>query len=154
MQKFSFFEVEEKEVGNVVKALNRANWNGRKVSVEIAGEEGKDTPKGKRRSEGGSYGKKEFDGKSVVTRTIAAANPPASVTVNPNTLPPTRKRASPVVKSAVTPKHVVKKTTGNNSSRETTSLRIQNPTSAKKAGQDGHLKEIDKRNGRHCLRKL
>ena len=63
MQKFSFFEVEEKEVGNVVKALNRANWNGRKVSVEIAGEEGKDTPKGKRRSEGGSYGKKEFDGK-------------------------------------------------------------------------------------------
>lgn len=140
MQKFSFFEVEEKEVGNVVKALNRANWNGRKVSVEIAGEEGKDTPKGKRRSEGGSYGKKEFDGKSVVTRTIAAANPPASVTVNPNTLPPTRKRASPVVKSAVTPKHVVKKTTGNNSSRETTSLRIQNPTSAKKAGQDGHLK--------------
>ena len=63
MQKFSFFEVEEREVGNVVKALNRANWNGRKVSVEIAGEEGKDTPKGKRRSEGGSYGKKEFDGK-------------------------------------------------------------------------------------------
>ena len=63
MQKFSFFEVEEKEVGNVVKALNRANWNGRKVSVEIAGEEGKDTPKGKRGSEGGSYGKKEFDGK-------------------------------------------------------------------------------------------
>lgn len=63
MQKFSFFEVEEKEAGNVVKALNRANWNGRKVSVEIAGEEGKDAPKGKRRAEGGNYGKKEFDGK-------------------------------------------------------------------------------------------
>lgn len=151
MQKFSFFEVEEKEVGNVVKALNRANWNGRKVSVEIAGEEGKDTPKGKRRSEGGSYGKKEFDGKSAVTRTIAAANPPASVTVNPNTLPPTRKRASPVVKNAVTPKHVVKKTTGNNSSRETTSLRIQNPTSAKKAGQDGHLKRNKQRDTTICL---
>lgn len=63
MQKFSFFEVEEKEANNVVKALNRANWNGRKVSVEIAGEEGKDTPKRKRRTEGGNYGKKEFDGK-------------------------------------------------------------------------------------------
>ena len=36
---FSFFEVEEKEAQNVVKALNRANWNGRKVSVEVAGEE-------------------------------------------------------------------------------------------------------------------
>ena len=63
MQKFSFFEVEEKEAGNVVKALNRASWNGRKVSVEFAGEEGKDAPKGKRRSEGGSYSKKEFEGK-------------------------------------------------------------------------------------------
>ena len=63
MQKFSFFEVEDKEAGNVIKALNRANWNGRKVSVEIAGEEGKDAPKGKRRNEGGNYGKKEFDGK-------------------------------------------------------------------------------------------
>jgi ATP-dependent RNA helicase DeaD len=39
MQNFSFFEVEEKEAQNVVKALNRANWNGRKVSVEVAGEE-------------------------------------------------------------------------------------------------------------------
>ena len=64
MKNFSFFEVDEKEAGNVVKALNRANWNGRKVSVEIAGEEGKEAPKGRRKSEGGSsYGKKEFDGK-------------------------------------------------------------------------------------------
>lgn len=60
MPKFSFFEVEEKEAGNVVKALNRANWNGRKVSVEVAGEEGKEAPKS-RRNEGG-YGRKEFDG--------------------------------------------------------------------------------------------
>lgn len=63
MQKFSFFEVEEKEAGNVVKALNRASWNGRKVSVEIAGDEGKDAPKGKRPGTAGGYGKKEFDGK-------------------------------------------------------------------------------------------
>lgn len=40
MKNFSFFEVEEKEAQTVVKALNRANWNGRKVSVEVAGEEG------------------------------------------------------------------------------------------------------------------
>ena len=39
MKNFSFVEVEEKEAQNVVKALNRANWNGRKVSVEVAGEE-------------------------------------------------------------------------------------------------------------------
>ena len=39
MKNFSFFEVEEKEAQNVVKAFNRANWNGRKVSVEVAGEE-------------------------------------------------------------------------------------------------------------------
>lgn len=52
-----------KEAGNVVKALNRANWNGRKVSVEIAGEEGKEAPKGRRKSESNNYGKKEFEGK-------------------------------------------------------------------------------------------
>ncbi len=66
MQKFSFFEVEGKEAGNVMKALNRANWNGRKVSVEIAGEEGKDAPKGANvRVRGGNYGKKEFDSKKA-----------------------------------------------------------------------------------------
>lgn len=64
MQKFSFFEVEEKEATNVVQALNRANWNGRKVSVEIAGEEEKGNSRGGRRNEGGnSYGKKEFGDK-------------------------------------------------------------------------------------------
>ena len=40
MKNFSFFEVDEKEAQTVVKALNRANWNGRRVSVEVAGEEG------------------------------------------------------------------------------------------------------------------
>ncbi|RGN29622.1 DEAD/DEAH box helicase [Bacteroides oleiciplenus] len=64
MPKFSFFEVDEKEAANVVKSLNRANWNGRKVSVEVAGEEGKEAPKGRRSSgEGSAYGRKEFDGK-------------------------------------------------------------------------------------------
>ena len=126
MQKFSFFEVEEKEVGNVVKALNRANWNGRKVSVEIAGEEGKDTPKGKRRSEGGSYGKKEFDGKKRSNKDDRRSESTGKRN-NKSEYPATDKKKS-------------KPTTGNNSSRGTTSLRIQNPTSAKKAGQDEHLK--------------
>ena len=40
MQNFSFFEVPEKEAINVVKALSRAKWNGRKVVVEVSSEEG------------------------------------------------------------------------------------------------------------------
>lgn len=39
MKSFSFFEVDEKEAQMVVNSLNRASWNGRRVSVEIAGEE-------------------------------------------------------------------------------------------------------------------
>lgn len=42
MQKFAFFEVEEAETKNVLKALKRANWNRRKVSVEIAGDDHKE----------------------------------------------------------------------------------------------------------------
>ena len=42
MKNFSFFEVEEKQAQNVVKALNRTNWNGRKVTVEVKGRAGKD----------------------------------------------------------------------------------------------------------------
>lgn len=110
MQKFSFFEVEEKEANNVVKALNRANWNGRKVSVEIAGEEGKDAPKGKRRAEGGNYGKKEFDGKNAAIKMTAAANLPASARTKPNMqLPTRRKRTNPVAKSAGTPRRAAKR---------------------------------------------
>lgn len=45
MQKYSFFEVEEKEARNVLKALNGTAWNRRKVSVEIAGEEAKESRK-------------------------------------------------------------------------------------------------------------
>ena len=63
MPKFSFFEVEEKEAQNVMKSLNRANWNGRKIAVEVAGEESKETSRGSRREEGGNYGRKEFGGK-------------------------------------------------------------------------------------------
>lgn len=54
MKNFSFFEVEEKEAQNVVKALNRANWNGRKVSVEVAGEESSTGRKNGERRTGGT----------------------------------------------------------------------------------------------------
>ena len=33
MKNFSFFEVEEKEAKNVIKALSRANWNGRQTEI-------------------------------------------------------------------------------------------------------------------------
>ncbi len=39
MKSFSFFEVDEKQAQNVVKALNQAKWGGRKVVVEVASEE-------------------------------------------------------------------------------------------------------------------
>lgn len=151
MQKFSFFEVEEKEVGNVVKALNRANWNGRKVSVEIAGEEGKDTPKGKRRSEGGSYGKKEFDGKKRSNKDDRRSESTGKRN-NKSEYPATdKKKSKPSREERGYTKARGKKTTGNNSSRGTTSLRIQNPTSAKKAGQDEHLKRNKQRDTTICL---
>ena len=42
---------------------NRASWNGRKVSVEVAGDEGKGGSEGQTSGTAGSYGKKEFDSK-------------------------------------------------------------------------------------------
>lgn len=54
MQNFSFFEVPEKESNNVLNSLNNAKWNGRKVVVEVAGEEG-----GKSRDNGPSRGYRE-----------------------------------------------------------------------------------------------
>ena len=58
MPKFSFFEVEEKEARNVLKALNRAKWNGRKVVVEVAGEEEKEAGRRNSRKDD-SKGKRE-----------------------------------------------------------------------------------------------
>ena len=49
MRNFAFFEVEEGATKNVLKALNRVSWRGRKVSVEVA-----DAPdKGQGGKEGG-----------------------------------------------------------------------------------------------------
>lgn len=59
MKNFSFFEVEEKQAQNVVKALNRTNWNGRKVTVEVAGEEAPTERRGHgKRNEGSDQGGK------------------------------------------------------------------------------------------------
>lgn len=50
MQNFSFFEVAEQQASMVLKALNKVSMNGRKVVVEIAGENnGKSDKSGKKR---------------------------------------------------------------------------------------------------------
>lgn len=49
MQNFSFFEVAEEQAPMVIKALNKASVNGRKVSVEIAGENNGKSDKGGRK---------------------------------------------------------------------------------------------------------
>jgi ATP-dependent RNA helicase DeaD len=50
MQNFSFFEVPEDEAHDVIKALNRAQANGRRIVVEEAGENnGKSDKGGKKR---------------------------------------------------------------------------------------------------------
>ena len=46
MQNFSFFEVAEEQAPMVIKALNKASVNGRKVSVEVAGENNGKSDKG------------------------------------------------------------------------------------------------------------
>lgn len=62
MKNFSFFEVDEKEADNVVKSLNRVNYNGRKVVVEVASEEEKEGGRGegRRRDGGGNRGERSF----------------------------------------------------------------------------------------------
>lgn len=49
MQNFSFFEVAEEQAPMVIKALNKASVNGRKVSVEVAGENNGKSDKGGRK---------------------------------------------------------------------------------------------------------
>ena len=103
MPKFSFFEVDEKEAANVVKSLNRANWNGRKGSVEIAGEEGKEAPKGRRRAEGGNYGKKEFDGKKRSFKDDKRSDTPRKSRSKSESAPADRKNSTPADKKKSKP---------------------------------------------------
>ena len=56
-------DMPEKEATNVIKALNRAKWNGRKVVVEIAGA-GEENGKGRENGSNERKGGKRFGGKS------------------------------------------------------------------------------------------
>ena len=58
--------------------MNRTNWNCRKESVEIAGDEGKNVPKGRRTGTAGSYGKKDSDGKKRSNKEDGKRNDAAS----------------------------------------------------------------------------
>ena len=96
MQKFSFFEVEEKEATNVVKALNRASWNGRKVSVEVAGDEGKELRGANVRVQPEAMGKKSLTARSAVTRKTANGTmPPANAAKRPKVLANDKKKGKP-----------------------------------------------------------
>ena len=82
MQNFSFFEVPEKEAINVVKALSRAKWNGRKVVVEVSSEEGgKGHENGSSERKGGKrFGKGEdrtprYDNKDRKTKDASTKGP-------------------------------------------------------------------------------
>ena len=60
MQNFSFFEVLEDQAKDVIKALNKVNIKGRKVVVELAGENnGKSDKNGKKRTTRDGAPKKE-----------------------------------------------------------------------------------------------
>ena len=79
MKNFSFFEVDEKEAQNVIKALNRANWNGRRVSVEKAGENN-----GESRKSGGKYKESGRDTKSSSTAKTRGDKPGRAVAATDN----------------------------------------------------------------------
>lgn len=151
MKNFSFFEVEEKEAQNVVKALNRANWNGRKVSVEVAGEE---TGEGRRGSGSAERrgGKRPF-GSSSEKRGDSSRNsrsersdraPRADRTTKGSDKTDKKKEAtSPAAKSGVTEHVVLKRQTTGNSS-----LKIKSLTSARK---DGHAESRKRSNRQNRL---
>ena len=54
MQNFSFFEIGEKQANDVIQALNKASVNGRKVVVEVAGENSGKSDNGGRKRSGSS----------------------------------------------------------------------------------------------------
>ncbi len=63
MQTYSFFDVEESEARQVVKALSRTQWNGRKVVAELADQTSGEESRGKRQTkESEAVGKKSKKG--------------------------------------------------------------------------------------------
>ncbi|MBQ8673007.1 MAG: DEAD/DEAH box helicase [Bacteroides sp.] len=77
MPKFSFFEVAEEDARQVVKALSRAKWNGRKVSVEISGEGNSDEKGRKSKKE---YRKDAFKPAATEGRRATSAEKPRKKT--------------------------------------------------------------------------
>ena len=72
MQNFSFFEVAEKQANDVISALNKVNLNGRKVVVEVAGENS-----GKR-DNGGRKNSSSRKSASTKEKTAKSASPKAA----------------------------------------------------------------------------
>lgn len=52
LKNFSFFEVEEKQAQSVIKALNKATFNGNRISIEVAGEGNSSGGKEKEKKQG------------------------------------------------------------------------------------------------------
>ncbi len=76
MRNFSFFEVDETEADRVVKAMNQSKWNGRKVTVEVAGTESDDRPQERKRKDNASKGKKNA-GKAAEAPKATKKNKPS-----------------------------------------------------------------------------
>ena len=104
MQNFSFFEVAEKQANDVISALNKVNLNGRKVVVEVAGE---------------NSGKSDNGGRKTAVlenRLLLRRKPPSPL------LPRQQKKESLAVPNADIPKSAVRrsKMIGNSFSTATT----------------------------------
>ena len=82
--------------------------------------------------------------KSVVMHLENVAMPPEKVEVNLKVLRLTKRKANQAAKSVAIPTPAARKTIGDSSFKATTrSSVIKSPISAKKAGQDGHLRRND-----------
>lgn len=109
MQNFSFFEVAEKQANDVISALNKVNLNGRKVVVEVAGE---------------NSGKSDNGGRKTAVlenRLLLRRKPPSPL------LPRQQKKESLAVPNADIPKSAVRrsKMIGNSFSTATTARKKQ-----------------------------
>lgn len=100
MQNFSFFEIAEAQAPMVIKALNKTTANGRRVIVEVAGENNGKSDKSGKKQKNATAKPAEKKGKKEVRQTKARPEP------------------DPVGKNVATHLHgdQRKKTTGNSSS--------------------------------------
>lgn len=77
LKSFSFFEVEEKQASTVIKALNKASFNGRKINVEEAGDAPKISKSSPRREQtSGAGGGMRKNNKTREERGYAASRGP------------------------------------------------------------------------------